>query len=262
MALADGGLPTGLPHTDPAFYLSQAAHWANAYIAGGGGDTLNLYDVSGFAHYDLYRAIQAAGDPAGLEVTRAQLLANLKAQLDGAVAQGATDPFGFGFTWAQWDTTTHGAGLVGDGERVRRAHRHVDLRRPRGRVARQHPGRERVGLVADRRRRQGVPRLHPSPDREHRGAPRRHGAGAQGRRGRGPERHDLPRHGVGDEPLSGGRLAIASAPSTAPGRSSPTTCSRSRPSSRRSTSLPRRRSPSPGSPTSRSRPPSYVNGPI
>ncbi len=111
MALADGGLPTGLPHTDPSFYLTKAAHWANAYIAGGGGDTLNLYDVSGFAHYDLYRAIQAAGDPAGLEVTRAQLLANLKAQLDGAVAQGATDPFGFGFTWAQWDTTTHGAGL-------------------------------------------------------------------------------------------------------------------------------------------------------
>ena len=28
MALAAGGLPTGLPHTDPAFYLSQAAHWA------------------------------------------------------------------------------------------------------------------------------------------------------------------------------------------------------------------------------------------
>jgi endoglucanase len=110
-ALADGGLPTGLPHTDPAFYLSQAAHWASAYIAGGGGDTLNLYDVSGFAHYDLYRAIQAAGDPAGLEVTRAQLLANLKSQLDGAIAQGGTDPFGFGFTWAQWDTTTHGEGL-------------------------------------------------------------------------------------------------------------------------------------------------------
>ena len=67
---------------------------------GDAADTLNLYDTSGFAHYDLYRAIQAAGDPAGLEVTRAQLLANLKAQLDGAVAQGATDPFGFGFTWA------------------------------------------------------------------------------------------------------------------------------------------------------------------
>ena len=81
-AISAGSLPTGLPHTDPTFYLTQAAHWANAYIGGGGGDTLNLYDVSGFAHYDLYRAIEAAGDPAGLEVSRPQLLANLKAHLE------------------------------------------------------------------------------------------------------------------------------------------------------------------------------------
>ena len=32
-ATASGGLPTGLPHTDPAFYLQKAATWANAYIA-------------------------------------------------------------------------------------------------------------------------------------------------------------------------------------------------------------------------------------
>jgi endoglucanase len=31
--------------------------------------------------------------------------------LDGAIARGAGDAFGFGFGWAQWDTTTHGAGL-------------------------------------------------------------------------------------------------------------------------------------------------------
>jgi len=113
MAVGAGGLPSGLTHTDPSFYLTKAAHWAQAYITGPGdaGDTLNLYDVSGFAHYDLYRAIEAAGDPAGLEVTRAQLLADVKKQLDGAVAQAATDPFGFGFTWAAWDTTTHGEGL-------------------------------------------------------------------------------------------------------------------------------------------------------
>jgi endoglucanase len=112
-ALADGGLPTGLSHTDPSFYLTKAAHWANAYITGPGdaGDTLNLYDVSGLAHYELYRAIEAAGNPAGLEVTPAQLLADMKTELDDAVAQAATDPFGFGFTWAQWDTTTHGEGL-------------------------------------------------------------------------------------------------------------------------------------------------------
>jgi endoglucanase len=112
-AIAPGGLPTGLPHTDPMFYLQGAAHWAHAYIAGPGdaGDTLNLYDVSGLGHYELYRAIDQAGDPGGLDVTKAQLLADLKKELDGALAQGATEPFGFGFPWGVYDTTSHGAGL-------------------------------------------------------------------------------------------------------------------------------------------------------
>src|SRR5207244_4098526 len=54
-AIADGGLPPGLPHTDPMFYLKAGAHWANAYIHGpnDASDTLNLYDVSGLAHFEL-----------------------------------------------------------------------------------------------------------------------------------------------------------------------------------------------------------------
>ena len=113
LATAGGGLPSGLPHTDPSFYLQQAAHWANAYITGpeDAADTLNLYDVSGLAHYELHRAIGQAGNPAGLEVTQAELLADMKKALDGALAQAAADPFGFGFPWATWDTTSHGAGL-------------------------------------------------------------------------------------------------------------------------------------------------------
>jgi len=113
-AVQAGGLPAGLPHTDPTFYLTAGAKWANAYISGPGdaSDTLNLYDVSGLAHYELYRAIGLAGNPSGLAVTQAALLADLKKQLDKAVAQSATDPFGFGFPWAAYDTTSHGAGLV------------------------------------------------------------------------------------------------------------------------------------------------------
>jgi endoglucanase len=113
LAAASGGLPAGLPHADPLFYLQQAAHWANAYITGpdDAADTLNLYDVSGLAHYELYRAIGQAGNPPGLEVTQGALLADMKKALDGALAQAATDPFGFGFPWATWDTTSHGAGL-------------------------------------------------------------------------------------------------------------------------------------------------------
>jgi endoglucanase len=114
---ASGGsdLPAGLAHTDPSYYLRQASHWANAYIHSpdDAADTLNLYDVAGAAHYELYRALEAdAGATTGLETTRADLLADLLKQLSRGIAQASTDPFQFGFTWPQWDTTSHGAGLA------------------------------------------------------------------------------------------------------------------------------------------------------
>lgn len=97
-----------------SYYLQQAAHWANAYITGpnDAADTLNLYDVSGLAHFELYRALSLAGNPSGLETTQTALVADLVKQLNKAVAQSATDPFGFGFPWAAYDTTSHGGGLA------------------------------------------------------------------------------------------------------------------------------------------------------
>jgi endoglucanase len=113
-ALAAGPRPSGLPHAQPLHYLRLAAHWANRYIHSrwDGTDTLNLYDVSGIAHYELYRALGRAGHVSGLQTTRRALLADLEQQLAGAIRQAHRDPFGFGFTWAQWDTTSHGAGLA------------------------------------------------------------------------------------------------------------------------------------------------------
>jgi len=113
-ALAAGRRPAGLPHEQPLHYLRLAAHWANRYIHSryDGSDTLNLYDVSGIAHYELYRALASVGRTSGLQTTRAALLADLEHQLGGAIKQAHRDPFGFGFTWAQWDTTSHGAGLA------------------------------------------------------------------------------------------------------------------------------------------------------
>jgi endoglucanase len=113
LAGADRPLPSALKHTDPMIYLRAAAHWAHAYIAGpnDAADTLNLFDVSGVAHFELFRAIAIAGHPAGLEVSQSDLLHDLRKQLDTAIAQGATDPFGFGFPWNNFDTATHGAGL-------------------------------------------------------------------------------------------------------------------------------------------------------
>ena len=113
-ALAAGPRPKGLPHEQPLHYLRLATHWAGRYIHSryDGTDTLNLYDVSGIAHYELYRALAHAGHVSGLQTSRSALLADLERQLAGAMRQAHRDPFGFGFTWAQWDTTSHGAGLA------------------------------------------------------------------------------------------------------------------------------------------------------
>lgn len=112
-ALQPGNLPGGLPHSDPMFYLTAAAHWAHAYMTGpnDASDTLNLYDVSGLAHYELYRALGIAGNPSGLETTQSAVLADFKKELDNAITQGNTDPYGFGFPWNTDDTASHGGGL-------------------------------------------------------------------------------------------------------------------------------------------------------
>jgi endoglucanase len=115
LALSSGApLPTGLTHTAALYYLESAAHWAKGYISenGSDGEPLNLYDVSGLAHYELVKAIRAAGEPAGLAISQEALIANLRGQLEGAVAQAQSDPFGFGFPWDSSDTVSHGDGLV------------------------------------------------------------------------------------------------------------------------------------------------------
>jgi len=104
---------SGLPHSDPSFYLKQAAKWAHAYITGPGdaGDTLNLYDVAGLAHFELYRAIRAAGHPAGLAVSQKQLLADMAKAIANSVASNSGDPFSFGLQWGTYDSISHGTGL-------------------------------------------------------------------------------------------------------------------------------------------------------
>ena len=95
------------------FYLRAAAHWANLYLKQPASEraTLNLYDVGGLAHFELYRAIAQAADPAGLEISRTGLLAALKEMLDQPASTAAADPFGFGYPWPKGDTPAHGAGL-------------------------------------------------------------------------------------------------------------------------------------------------------
>jgi endoglucanase len=115
-AIASGNPPAGLPVTTPGSYLKDAATWANHYITSKNSNksTLNLYDVSGLAHYELYNAFTQAGSAAtaGLATTKAALLADLKSQISASIStNAAADPFGFGFPWSQSDTISFGAGL-------------------------------------------------------------------------------------------------------------------------------------------------------
>jgi endoglucanase len=106
--------PAGLTHTDPMHYLKLAAHWAHAYITGPGdaGDTLNLYDVAGLAHFELHRAISYAGHPTGLGVTQADLRADMAKAIANSVNSNAGDPFGFGLQWGTYDSISRGTGLA------------------------------------------------------------------------------------------------------------------------------------------------------
>jgi endoglucanase len=114
-AAEGGNLPEGLADTNANDYLQDAAKFAKNYIAKiyqrGYADTLNLYDVSGLAHFELYRALKMAGDPQGLDASSASIRQQLLQQVSDAITQAATDPWGFGDQWNNGDTTSHGAGL-------------------------------------------------------------------------------------------------------------------------------------------------------
>jgi endoglucanase len=111
---AASNLPAGLPHTNPMDYLTQAAQFAQNYITKiyqtGNTDTLNLYDVSGLAHFELFRAIQMAGNPNGLAISQSGVKAQFLQQVADAITQAGTDAWGFGDVWNS-DTTSHGAGI-------------------------------------------------------------------------------------------------------------------------------------------------------
>ena len=130
LALRDAtSLPSGLAHPDPGFYLESSARWAKAYLSQPDDrhDSFNLYDVSGLAHPELYRAIVAAGNPS-LAVTADEVLAGLRAQLDAAAGIATADPFGYG--WLRGDPSPHTFGLVAEAtwyDRITNTDRYAEL---------------------------------------------------------------------------------------------------------------------------------------
>ena len=111
----DESLPAGLLEQDARHYLREAAKYAKNYRAlihdAGYTDSLNLYDVSGLAHYELYRALDAEDSPEDLAMTKSEVRDLFLAQVNDAIASSTSDAWGFGFPWNQSDSTSHGAGL-------------------------------------------------------------------------------------------------------------------------------------------------------
>ena len=109
-------LPEGLPLRSASTYLTHSATWAYKYNRQNARlqrDSLNLYDTSALAHYELYRAIGLAGSAQGLMIKPADLLANLDAQLRQGAEQAATDPFGLGIGYDSGeDLVPHALGLA------------------------------------------------------------------------------------------------------------------------------------------------------
>ena len=104
----------GLPHSDPVFYLQQSAYWAQNYIASRNHlqDSLNLYDVSALAHYELAHALSQANISSGLAVHPADLINDLNAQLAQGSFQMARDPFRLGLAYDASDIVPHALGYA------------------------------------------------------------------------------------------------------------------------------------------------------
>ena len=111
----DENFLSALQCRDANVYLRRATEFAQGYLKNiyqpGFTDTLNLYDVSGLAHFELYRALALAGDPSGMAITQSGIRQQLLKQVNDAIAQAKQDAWGFGYGWNFGDTTSHGAGL-------------------------------------------------------------------------------------------------------------------------------------------------------
>jgi endoglucanase len=119
LATASAG---GLPHTSPIYYLAAAGQWANAYIEApaSGEDSLNLYDVSTLADYDLIailrqpsaQALLAANPTVQVPTDVPSLLEDRSDQLRLGERLARQEPFGLANPATNLDTVAHALGYA------------------------------------------------------------------------------------------------------------------------------------------------------
>ncbi|MBB5955397.1 hypothetical protein FHS29_001978 [Saccharothrix tamanrassetensis] len=91
-------------------WARAATHWAAVHLASGDTDTLNVYNTSALGHYDLVRLLRA-GIP-GAEVTEAQLVGDLRRQLQSGVDSAASSPFRTAASVSSFDVATRSFGFA------------------------------------------------------------------------------------------------------------------------------------------------------
>ncbi|XVV02366.1 glycoside hydrolase family 9 protein [Actinosynnema sp. CA-248983] len=89
-------------------WARAATHWAAVYLKSGDTDTLNVYNTSALAHYDLAKLLRS-GIP-GAEVTEAQVVSDLRRQLQSGVDSAATSPFRTAASVTEFDVATRSLG--------------------------------------------------------------------------------------------------------------------------------------------------------
>jgi len=91
-AVASGGLPAGLPHTDPLFYLQKAAHWPREYVnSPDDADTQNARWLGNILGANAWGSSFIIGDGSTFPRCPHHQVANLVGSLDGTppVLRGA-----------------------------------------------------------------------------------------------------------------------------------------------------------------------------
>lgn len=117
----------GMPHANPFYYVGQAGYWADAYVnsplAQGDvlPDSLNLYDVSSLADFDLIGILRSKAysdfqriPNNGVDVPTdpGALLRDRHDQLGQAVHLASLDPFGLANPAINVDTVPHALGYA------------------------------------------------------------------------------------------------------------------------------------------------------
>ncbi|OFE17343.1 hypothetical protein BA895_16255 [Humibacillus sp. DSM 29435] len=98
-------------HQPSGRYVRDSAGFAKGFIAEHSTDTLNLYDTAALADVALSQAM-AHSPGRHLAVGRADLVADLRHQLERGVAHSRVDPFGAPAATDDFDVNSHAFGLI------------------------------------------------------------------------------------------------------------------------------------------------------